>query len=83
MPGVPHHHAGLQAQALQVLANTLATPGIHVERGHVGIDQLQQVRGFATGGSAGVQYVQSTAAVQGQQAFNQQRRSQLGSGILH
>ena len=57
--------------------------GVDVQRGHVAVGQLQQVRGLAAGRGAGVQDVRRALARRRRQALQQQRRGQLGGGVLH
>jgi hypothetical protein len=55
--------------------------GVHVQRGHVGIDEFQQVRGLAAGRGAGVQH--RIRPLAGCRPFKQQGRGLLGGGVLH
>ena len=54
--GVANHDVRLQTQALQVLRNAFAAPGVNIQRSDLAVGQLQQVRGLAAGRGAGVEH---------------------------
>ena len=79
-------HLGVQVQALQGVGDARAARGIHVEcregDGLLRAGTFQQVGGFATRGSAGIEHAQRPPGWP-RQALQQQGRGALGRQVLH
>ena len=79
MAAVAHLRARLQVQARQRVVHAREALRIAVEGEHVQVGELQEVRGLAAGGGAGVQH----ARARRQAGAHQQVAGALGGGVLH